>query len=87
MLVLSRKLGEKVQIGNDITVTIVNISGHRVQIGIEAPEDVCILRHELLNRSSSSKATCPHEEDLLQKPDCWNCSEWEPEVLMAQASR
>lgn len=86
MLVLSRKLGEKIQIGNDITVTIVSISGHRVQIGIEAPEDVCILRHELLSRSSS-KPGCLHEEDLLQKPDCWNCYEWEPEVLLAQASR
>jgi carbon storage regulator len=83
MLVLSRKLGEKVQIGNDITVTIVNISGHRVQIGIEAPVDVCILRHELLNRSPATRASCPHDHDLLQKPDCWNCSEWEPAVLMA----
>lgn len=47
MLVLTRKSGEKVVIGDDITITVVQVDGHRVRIGIDAPPDVSILRGEL----------------------------------------
>ena len=47
MLVLSRKPGEKIHIGDDITVCLVEVSGNRVRIGIEAPDDVRVLRGEL----------------------------------------
>ncbi len=47
MLVLSRKEGEQLMIGDDIVLTINRINGNRVAIGIEAPRDVRILRGEL----------------------------------------
>jgi carbon storage regulator CsrA len=47
MLVLTRKVEEKIQIGPNITLTIVRIKGHSVQIGIEAPDQVRVLRGEL----------------------------------------
>jgi carbon storage regulator len=47
MLVLSRKHNEKIRIGNDIVITIVNISDNNVKIGIDAPNSVKILRDEL----------------------------------------
>jgi carbon storage regulator CsrA len=47
MLVLSRKVGEKLVIGDNITLTINRISGNRVTIGIEAPGSVKIVRGEL----------------------------------------
>ena len=47
MLVLSRKPGEKLVIDNNITVTILEIIGNRVKVGIEAPGDVRVLRGEL----------------------------------------
>jgi carbon storage regulator len=47
MLVLSRKPGEKIQIGSDITITVIEGRGNKIRIGIEAPEDVPILRAEL----------------------------------------
>jgi carbon storage regulator len=47
MLVLSRKPGEKVVIGDSITLTVVEVRGHRVRVGIEAPDQVRILRGEL----------------------------------------
>jgi carbon storage regulator len=47
MLVLSRKVGEQIRIGNDIVVTVNRIDGNRVSIGIEAPTDVRIVRQEL----------------------------------------
>lgn len=47
MLVLSRKEGEKIQLGDNITLTVVRIAGDKVRIGIEAPKDVIVLRTEL----------------------------------------
>jgi carbon storage regulator len=47
MLVLSRKPGEKVVIGNSITVTVVGVSGNKVRLAFAAPDQVRILRAEL----------------------------------------
>lgn len=47
MLVLTRKLEEKIQIGPDVTITILRIKGRSVQVGIEAPSRVQVLRGEL----------------------------------------
>ena len=47
MLVLSRKEGEKLVIGDNITVVVSRVAGNRVTLGIEAPSDVRIIRGEL----------------------------------------
>jgi carbon storage regulator len=47
MLVLSRKSGESIQIGDTITVRVIESRGNRVRLGIDAPQDVDILRGEL----------------------------------------
>ena len=47
MLILSRKVGERIVIGNDITVVVNRVSGDRVTLGLEAPANVHILRGEL----------------------------------------
>ncbi|QDU26953.1 hypothetical protein ETAA8_20370 [Anatilimnocola aggregata] len=47
MLVLSRKVGERLVIGGNITVVVSRVAGNRVTIGIEAPDDVRIVRGEL----------------------------------------
>jgi carbon storage regulator len=47
MLVLSRKVGETISIGDDVTISVVKLSGNRVRIGIDAPDDVEVLRGEL----------------------------------------
>ena len=48
MLVLSRKLGEKIVIGENICITVVDIDRGKIRLGIEAPRDVPIYRQELL---------------------------------------
>lgn len=48
MLVLSRKLNEKIYIGENICITVIDIDRGRVRLGIEAPRDVPIYRQELL---------------------------------------
>ena len=47
MLVLSRKVGERIWIGDQISVTVVRISGGGVRIGIEAPPEMPVVREEL----------------------------------------
>jgi carbon storage regulator len=54
MLVLSRKTGEKVCIGNDVTFVVLEISGRQVRIGIDAPTRVRILRQELCEPPSEA---------------------------------
>lgn len=50
MLVLTRKLGENVLIGDNITVKVINIDNNKVQLGINAPQSVSIYRQELVDR-------------------------------------
>lgn len=53
MLILSRKYGEVINIGDDITVTILGIHGKQVRLGVDAPDDVDIYREEVYNRIQS----------------------------------
>ncbi|TWT67455.1 carbon storage regulator CsrA [Allorhodopirellula solitaria] len=58
MLVLTRKLNEKIKIGDDVTITIIKLRNNQIRIGIEAPRDVRVLRAELEHavRSDESDA-------------------------------
>ncbi len=55
MLVLSRKPGEQLRIGTDVTVTLLEVSGNRVRLGIEAPRQVAVLRDELQDVSAPAR--------------------------------
>ncbi len=62
MLVLSRKVGERIVIGDGISVVVNRVAGNRVTIGIEAPDDVRIVRGELVsavNQFDEPKAEAP----------------------------
>jgi carbon storage regulator CsrA len=47
MLILSRKIDEKIQIGDNITLTIIDIHGEQVKIGVEAPKNIKVFRQEV----------------------------------------
>lgn len=56
MLVLSRKLSQQIMIGSDVKITIVKIERNQVRIGIEAPDEVAILRGELIDNFTIPEA-------------------------------
>ena len=55
MLVLSRKVQERIQVGDNITITIVRVKGQTVRVGIEAPRDVRVMRAELSEHKPSGE--------------------------------
>jgi len=56
MLILTRRIGEKLTIGDDTEIAILDIKGNQVCIGITAPQDVLILREELLANDNEEGA-------------------------------
>lgn len=54
MLILTRRPGESLLIGDGIKITLINVEGNQVKIGIHAPDDITILRSELLERQGIS---------------------------------
>ena len=55
MLVLSRRVGEKIQIGNNIEVIVVDISRNRIQLGVNCPLEIPVHREEVFQRISASR--------------------------------
>jgi carbon storage regulator len=47
MLVLSRREGERIKLGDSIVITVIGVSGDKVRVGVEAPANVVVLREEL----------------------------------------
>lgn len=62
MLVLSRKVGERIWIGDEISVTVVRITGGGVRIGIEAPSEMPVVREELKAKLDQAEAQSKGQE-------------------------
>ena len=68
MLVLTRKVGQKLVIGDDITIVVNRISGNRVSLGIEAPAEVPIIREELQQIREEFAAHADDQEAVTLPP-------------------
>ena len=55
MLILTRKVGEKLVIGENVTVTVLGVKGNQIRIGIEAPPEVQVHREEIYQRIMAEK--------------------------------
>ena len=64
MLVLSRRVGESIVVGDDVTVTVLEVRGDVVRIGIEAPRSVAVHREELLREleAANKEAVSPGDD-------------------------
>lgn len=67
MLILSRKIDEKIKIGNDITITIIDVHGDQVKIGVEAPKNVKVFRQEVFNAIQTENKAAVVEENENKK--------------------
>lgn len=56
MLILTRRIGEKLKIGDDIDIVILGVNGQQVRIGIAAPKDLEVHREEIYDRIQAEKA-------------------------------
>ncbi|TWT30779.1 carbon storage regulator [Blastopirellula retiformator] len=63
MLVLSRKEGERLKLGDSIVITVVKVAGDKVRLGIEAPPNVLVLRDELELHEQDSESAAPAAQE------------------------
>lgn len=55
MLILTRRVGETLMVGDDVTVTVLGVKGNQVRIGVDAPKDVAVHREEIYQRIQNEK--------------------------------
>lgn len=69
MLILTRRSGESIRIGQDIEITMLGIKGNQVRVGISAPKDVAVHREEIYARIHGTEAAAEDKPDRKDMKD------------------
>ncbi|MDR2743731.1 MAG: carbon storage regulator CsrA [Desulfovibrio sp.] len=74
MLILTRRPGESLYLGENIRITILGVQGKQVRIGLEAPDDTTVYREEVYKRveEENRRALITSNEDVLVAASLWN---------------
>ena len=63
MLILTRRIGETLMVGDDVTITVLGVKGNQVRIGVNAPKDVAVHREEIYQRIQKEKTVEDGDSD------------------------
>ena len=69
MLILTRRVGETLMIGDSVTVTVLGVKGNQVRIGIDAPKDVAVHREEIYQRIQRGDEAVGDDTSETEVPD------------------
>ncbi len=69
MLILTRRVGESLVVGDDVTITVLGVKGNQVRMGINAPKDIPVHREEIYYRIKKEQADAARDQSNVERDD------------------